>query len=503
MENDDARGYCLLLRARVKMREAIKKYSREIIAAGIIIGFAICIVVVSSVSSKKKKYNDAVDLIEQGKYDEGFSLMSKVKDADEVNEYKYSKAKEAYDHKNYSVAIKLFLEIKDYKDSSNMVNLCHEGEKELLYVQSEELYKSMSYESAMEGFLSLGDYRSAKDYVQKCKDGINDQKLSVAKNYFESENYDLALKTLSELNGYKDSQELINEINKIYETRYNEANEKKQSGDYEGAISIYTSIIDYKESRSLIGECEGKIKEIKYDEAVSYYNKNYYQEALTRFEDLSGFKDSDANVLQCKLNLLNVGDVFSFGQFEQDNNTGNGNEKINWIVLKKEANKVLLLSEKVLDVQKFYQYNQGVTWEKSDLREWLNNSFYNSAFSINEKKIIFKAYLTDTRYSIWNVEPGPATYDYVFCLSNNEIETNLKDYSKWRAVPSAYAVARGCKTNADGMATAWWLRTPGWDKTSVCAVRSSDSSIDSVGYYVYREYVGVRPAIWLDTRIFS
>lgn len=441
------------------MGEIIKKYKKEIIVAVGIIGFAICIVIVSSISSKKEKYNEAVNLIEQGKYDEGFSLMSEVKDVGEVNEYKYSKAKEAYDQKDYSVAIKLFDDLNGYKDSSSMIALCSEGEKERLYKQCEEQYRSMSYELAMEGFISLGDYKSSSEYVQKCKDGINDEKLSVAKNYIENENYDLALKTLVELNGYKDSEELINEINTIYEQKYNEA--------------------------------------------ISYYNKNSFQEALTCFEALPGFKDSDANVLKCKLKLINVGAVFNFGHFEQDNNTGNGKEIINWIVLKKEANKVLLLSEKVLDSQKFFQYNQGVTWEKSDLRAWLNGSFYNSAFSDDEKKIIFKSYLTDTRYSIWNVEPGPATFDYVFCLSNNEIETNLTDYSKWRGTPTAYAVAQGCKTDIDGMATAWWLRTPGWDKTSVCAVKSSDSSIDSVGYYVYREYVGVRPAIWIDIRIFS
>lgn len=485
------------------MGEMIKKYKQEIIAGVIIIGIAIFIVVVSSISSRNKKYKDAINLIEQGKYEEGFSLMLEVKDADEVNEYKYSKAKEAYEKNNYSIAIRLFEELKEYNDSSSMIELCREGEKETLYSQCEEQYRSRLYETAMEGFSSLGDYKSSKDYVQKCKDGINEEKLSIAKSYYENENYDMALKTLAELDGYKDSEELTNEIYAIYDRKYDEANEKKKNGDYEGAISIYTGIIEYKESRLFIGECEEKIKEIKYDEAVSYYNKNSFQEALTRFEALTGFKDSDANVLKCKLKLINVGAVFNFGQYEQDNNIGNGKETINWIVLKKEANKVLLLSEKVLDSQKFYQYNQGVTWEKSDLRAWLNDTFYNSAFNSIERKIIFKSYLTDKKYSVWNVEPGPATYDNVFCLSNNEIETNLTDYSKWRGMPTSYAVAQGCKTNADGMATAWWLRTPGWDKTSVCAVKSSDSSIDSVGYYVYREYVGVRPAIWIDTRIFS
>ena len=50
-----------------------------------------------------------------------------------------------------------------------------------------------------------------------------------------------------------------------------------------------------------------------------------------------------------KIKTANVGDIIVVGTYEQDNNTSNGKELIEWLVLAKENNRVLVISDKALD----------------------------------------------------------------------------------------------------------------------------------------------------------
>lgn len=99
---------------------------------------------------------------------------------------------------------------------------------------------------------------------------------------------------------------------------------------------------------------------------------------------------------------LYVGDEFTFGTYEQDNDFTNGAEDIEWIVLEKTGdNTYLCISKYVLDAQPFHNepyygddywsndddivYNN---WGTSDIRVWLNNDFYKTAFTSQEQENI-------------------------------------------------------------------------------------------------------------------
>lgn len=59
-------------------------------------------------------------------------------------------------------------------------------------------------------------------------------------------------------------------------------------------------------------------------------------------------------------------------------------EAIEWRVLDKKGDKVLLLSEYGLDIQPFDTSDVSrVLWKDSTMRKWLNNDFYDNAFSEN------------------------------------------------------------------------------------------------------------------------
>ncbi|MBR6366489.1 MAG: S8 family serine peptidase, partial [Lachnospiraceae bacterium] len=220
-----------------------------------------------------------------------------------------------------------------------------------------------------------------------------------------------------------------------------------------------------------------------------------------------------------------------FGHYEQDNNTGNGKEPIEWEILDENANGKLLISRYVLDAVPFNNEHAEVTWETSSLREWLNNDFLNEAFSKAEQTLIPKVHLKNSGVEM---PGGNDTEDQIFCLSLEEVakyyEVELDKYAFFGfckeliTLPTEYAKANGLHTFRakdcidepigdeywmDGYApkgyqasitdlagTYWWLRTMGWD-TDVCAVFPNgyagphyESGVSSGGY-------GVRPVLYL------
>ena len=51
---------------------------------------------------------------------------------------------------------------------------------------------------------------------------------------------------------------------------------------------------------------------------------------------------------------IHVGGTVKYGSYEQDNNTSNGAETIEWTVLDIQGDKALVISKNVLDFQRYY-----------------------------------------------------------------------------------------------------------------------------------------------------
>ncbi|MBQ9358403.1 MAG: hypothetical protein IJT95_02540, partial [Abditibacteriota bacterium] len=81
---------------------------------------------------------------------------------------------------------------------------------------------------------------------------------------------------------------------------------------------------------------------------------------------------------------LKKGDRVLLGKAEQDGNASNGKEPIEWIVLKTEDKKALVVSKDIL----YYPQPDYETWEKGSLRSFLNNKFAKGAFSADELALI-------------------------------------------------------------------------------------------------------------------
>ena len=181
----------------------------------------------------------------------------------------------------------------------------------------------------------------------------------------------------------------------------------------------------------------------------------------------------------------NIGDTVTFGSYEQNNRTNDGAEPIEWIILDRNGDNYLLISRYGLDCQSYNNVSEYVTWDMCSLRNWLNGSFYNTAFNSSEKA----KRCAYTSYS---------SYDMVFCLSGYEAQKYFPDAASRRADATPYAISKGAYTSNDFCG--WWLRGRG-ERFDVAArvnikgeILTSDSQSEGG---VERIDYAVRPAIWV------
>ena len=204
------------------------------------------------------------------------------------------------------------------------------------------------------------------------------------------------------------------------------------------------------------------------------------------------------------LKAANVGDTIKFGKYEQDNNTSNGKEDIEWNVLAKEGDRVLLISKYALDCKQYNTELTDVTWETCSLRQWLNGTFLNDAFSTEEQSLIQDTYVSADENPKYNTNPGNATTDKIFLLSKNEAIKYFGSDEYGKCISTAYAKANGAYTSSshtkNGVPTCrWWLRSPG-DSQGYAAYVNIGGSVSYYGSSVNAGHECVRPAMWVSIK---
>ncbi len=188
----------------------------------------------------------------------------------------------------------------------------------------------------------------------------------------------------------------------------------------------------------------------------------------------------------------NIGDTVLFGTYEQDNETTNGKEAIEWRVLDKRPDgSFLVISRFVLDGGIYYTKYDYVTWESCTLRSWLNTDFLNEAFSASEQERIVKTKVVNNDNLEMNTSGGNDTEDKVFLLSLEEADKYFKDDKDRLGKVTAYADHNG---EIMGEGCSWWLRSPG-NFQSYAALVYGDGRIGPIGTAVSFSNEGIRPVI--------
>ena len=380
------------------------------------------------------------------------------------------------------------------------------------YNKAMELYNAGQYEEAIIAFEAMDGYKDSEQRIEACKTAIKDQDYEAAVVLYEAGKYEEAIAAFEALDGHKDSEQQIEACKTaIRDQDYEAAVALYEAGKYEEAIAAFKALDGHKDSKARIEACETAIKDQKYESAVALYEAGKYEKAIEAFTALDGYKDSVAQIKEIKpkyykqlLSNARVGSTAYFGSYEQDNDTANGKEDIEWIVLAKEGNKVLVISKYALDCQTYNPTYTDVTWETCSLRKWLNGTFINNAFSTAEQNMIQSTTVTaDKNQWYITTSPGNNTTDKVFLLSITEANKYFKSDEARKCAPTDYAIAQGAWTNdsykTGGRATCWWwLRSPGVYGSDLAArvLRSGNVYFDGIDV----NYGGgaVRPALWIN-----
>ena len=197
-----------------------------------------------------------------------------------------------------------------------------------------------------------------------------------------------------------------------------------------------------------------------------------------------------------KLKSAEVGDTFTMGTYEQDGNVSDGVEDIEWIVLAKEDKRVLVLSKYALDCVPYNSLFESSSWETCTLRTWLNEEFYNEAFNKSEMGAIAITTVSADKNPAFATDPGKDTQDPMFLLSVNEAETYC-DRTMLQCEPTKYTTYSRVDTDESNGFCKWWLRSPGLNPSDATAV-GGQGYIYGQGNYVFFEFYGVRPAMWIE-----
>ncbi len=203
--------------ARVE-EERKKKRIKKIVSITIpivccIIIFIILLILLNTVIIPNGKYNEAINLMETGKYEE---------------------------------AISVFVELEGYKDSKEQIEKCETAIMEEKYNAALALMYEEKYTEAISAFENLGDYKDSKTQIQNCKIAILESKYNDAVALINDNKTIEAYEALIALNGYKDSAEKASSIYNEYKV---EKLKSAEVGDYVffGAYEQDNNIFNGKE----------------------------------------------------------------------------------------------------------------------------------------------------------------------------------------------------------------------------------------------------------------
>lgn len=276
---------------------------------------------------------------------------------------------------------------------------------------------------------------------------------------------------------------------------YNSAQELLANGDYDGAYDGFEALGSFKDSPVKLLECN-------YLNATELYNSGDYQNAYEKFLDARDYSDStemaDKSLFHIQKETIknaSVGQVVEFGVYEQDNDTANGAEILEWIVLDSRGDQKLIITKQAIDTRQYDSRDMYLTWSECGLRQWLNNEFIDTAFSPERQSVIMATKNVNYSNYFYGTNGGADTTDSVFLLSTDEAGTYFKTDNSRKAEPTAYAAAKGADTE---YGSCWWLlRTPGIKGVDICGVHKN-GEIDYLGCFVYSQTATVRPAMWVN-----
>ena len=208
----------------------------------------------------------------------------------------------------------------------------------------------------------------------------------------------------------------------------------------------------------------------------SEQGSEYCAEVLDEYEKSKPVSIEDAE----------IGDIIEFGSYP--NIILQETRPVNWFVLDKQNNNLLLLSFNYIERMEYNETMSNVTWETCTIRSWLNESFLNTAFTYKEQEKIVITTNENLNNPEYGTIGGNKTVDKVFLLSVDEVNKYIINNSAFSDSNSIFN-----KKNSER----WWLRSPGKAQTEAVVFRPV-GDLDIEGFHVSSADNYIRPALWIN-----
>lgn len=417
----------------------------------------------------------------------------------------------ARDEISYKIIIEDLAEIPGYKDADEKKKECEEKAEECrlesLYNSALKIQTVQSEDNqlrAAKQFEELGTYKDSAERVQQCRDKAEEirteeERIKAEREKAEKERKAKAKKKkivliiISSVVAVCAVLALIYGIVIVPSIKYNEALALVESKNYDEAIAIFEELGDYSDSAD-------KIPETKYKKAENLVSNKEFDTAIEIFNELGEYQNCKKRIEEIKFDnpyLYEMGEKMQIGNYMQNNSTYKS--PITWAVLAKEDNKILLITDKVIECKQYSESENKSTWDESSIRTWLNDKFLNEAFTPEEQDKILITYVSADENPRFDVYQGASTQDKIFILSINEAEKYFNSPKERLCEPTDYVLAkRPYISNVDGVNSChWWLRTHGKFDGSSTYVTSTGYTYE-LGDGVTADQYCIRPAMWIS-----
>lgn len=216
----------------------------------------------STSGSYENKYDEAISLYNQEKYEEALDIFESLsgyressayitKCKNQINEQKYQQATSLLNSGKYDEAIALFEQLDSYKDSETQIEECK-------YRKAKDLYSSNNLPDAYSLFLEISPYKDSATYINSIQNDAD----ALAKSYAVLGNYDKSINLLESVGKSRYDSELYSACNKAI------------NGDYRSFVNLVnpTKVIVFPSLKTLATQAFyncSKVEEIVLPESLT------------------------------------------------------------------------------------------------------------------------------------------------------------------------------------------------------------------------------------------
>lgn len=229
----------------------------------------------------------AVVLLAGAVYGTGWHLIPLIR---------YNLAASCVEKQEFDSAYNTYVALGDYKDSA-------EKAIDTLYQKASYLEGQELFVEAATEYERIPSYQDSQTKATYCRNEANYRE---AKSKFDSKDYAGALTAFTNLGGYSDSKDWVNKTN------YEIAKGSFESGDYSKAFEQFNALGDYEDSKT-------QANESKYMMAEKAFDSKDYLTAYDYYNALKKYKDSEEKAL--KSQYLYATDCFDQKQYKEASDT--------------------------------------------------------------------------------------------------------------------------------------------------------------------------------------